>query len=302
MTNSQISELLFRDEPGRDGARRNEHAAQAAGNRSLRRLWDNAFVERKRIVLTSRRTGGPYISFVNILTAAGAAAVEAFYEEEDRGRQARWTPGTGEVGPQQIAHAIAINDVHALIRRAAPRRQMRLAYWRDDRQLSAMNRQGETHFVSIPDAFFLLTSPSKRHLAHFLEVDQGTESVLATSEGRRDWRAKIAGYETYFRTRYSAEDVFEGLEAPIVVTVTTSRKRLERMLEATAAAGGAPGRYWYTTLDDLTPPPPDDAALGALTEQERAERQRQRPEAFWQPIWRVNGEPVAASLDRRFGR
>ncbi len=74
LTNSQVADLLFADRPNPQGEPRTDTAAQAAANRTLRRLWHSGLVERSRVVLTSRRTNGPYVAFVNVLTTEGAQA------------------------------------------------------------------------------------------------------------------------------------------------------------------------------------------------------------------------------------
>ncbi len=281
LTNSQVADLLFANRPNPQGAPRTDTAAQAAANRTLRRLWHSGLVQRERVVLTSRRTNGPYVTFVNVLTAEGAQIVRDYYEELGTGRSLRWTKAGGDLGYQGFEHAVAINDVYALAVRSCTQRGVRIGGWRDDRQLSAMNRAGETHFVSVPDGFFAL-STGEAVTGHFLELDRGTESVFGISERRRDWKAKIAGYEAYFRERYAAEALFEGIAAPVVLTVTTSPERLVNLLTATRAAGGG-ARYWYTTLDALDP---EDAPRGS---------------AFWEPIWRVSTEPSPCSLLERLG-
>ncbi len=281
LTNSQVADLLFADRPNPQGALRTDTAAQAAANRTLRRLWHSGLVERVRVVLTSRRTGGPYVTFVNVLTVAGARIVRDSYEELGTDRSLRWTKGGGDLGYQGFEHAVAINDVYALAVRACAHGGVRIGGWRDDRQLAAMNRIGETHFVSVPDGFFALSAGGPV-VGHFLELDRGTETVFGISERRRDWKAKIAGYEAYFRERYGAEALFEGIAAPVVLTVTTSAERLANLVAATRAAGGG-ARYWYTTLDALDP---EDAPRGA---------------AFWEPIWHLATEASPCSLLERVG-
>ncbi len=81
LTNGQIRDLLFADRPGRDAAPRSATYARKLANLTCQRLWDNALVRRQSAILTSYRTGGPYLHFYNVLTPAGARAVAEHYAE-----------------------------------------------------------------------------------------------------------------------------------------------------------------------------------------------------------------------------
>ncbi len=279
LTNGQIRDLLFADAPGPHGQSRTPQAARKAANTTCQRLWENGFVTRQAVILTSRQTGGPYHHFVNLLTVAGARQVAAHYAECGAG-SLRWTRASLDLKPLQVEHSLAINDFHILVARAARSAGLGFSHWQDDRQLAALKRAGQAQFANIPDGFFVLTDGA-RALGHFLELDRGTETVIATGWGRRDWRSKITGYGQYFSDWVRAKPLFAGVTAPIVLTVTTGDTRLRNLLEATRQAGGG-GRYWYTTAAQLL-----DAG---------------DPAAFWAPIWRVCSDPLPRSLHDRLCR
>ncbi len=266
LTNGQASELLFCDAPNSLGEPRSDRAARAAANRVLQALWHGGYVERRRAVLTSRQ-GFPYLHFVNVLTDQGAAAVATYHAETGQTQPFTWT-GPPALGHQQLEHTVALTDLYTLLARACRRRGVTFGLWHDDRRLAGLHREGQTRFVSIPDAFFGLQHGSGPRRTYFVELDLGTETVFGVQASRRDWRGKIAGYEQYLRQHYGRQDAFEGLPAPTVLTVTTSAERLANLIAATTAAGGSAERYWFTTRDALDP-----------------EGVTPRGETLWQPIW-----------------
>jgi len=279
LTNGQISDLLFAGAPNRRGVPRTENAARAATSRTLQRLWDARYVERLPAMLTSRRTGLPYLHFVNALTEAGAAVVAEHYAALERPPALRWTRGSLEIGPQQLEHTVGLTSIAALLARACRAAGLTFTSWRDDRQLAGLNREGRTHFISVPDGFFIIGRSRQESRAYFLELDLGTETVLGFSPFRRDWGDKIAGYVKYFAREYPREVFFKGVARPVVLTITTSPERRANLVAATRAAGGDAG-YWFTTLDQFDPP----------------DGQVPRAAAVFAPIWQAPTDDAPRSL------
>lgn len=301
MTNSQISDLFFAELPNRRGEVRTELGARAAADRSLRRLWENRQLDRVRVVLTSRRTGGGYIAFVNVLTAQGLESVKQYAEASGHVIDIRAEPGDPKLSLQQLEHAVALYDLYALFQRNARAQGVKLRAWHDDRQLAALRNGGAIKLLNVPDAAFILGRTAADAKAFFLELDLGTESVSGRSDRRRDWQGKIESYERYFATAFAQDAFLSGLARPIVLTVTTSVRRLTNMLEATRQAGGGAG-YWYAVREEIDPPPLDRRTWDALSPSAR-ERQTQalalrRRESLWRPIWRTGVDDAARSLSR----
>ncbi len=285
LTNGQLSRLFFEGKPNAYGEVRELAAAEKAAAKVLQRLWEGGWLERRPVILTSKRTGGAYHHFVNVLSPAGAAVVEQLYRERGRG-ELRWKRPGVEISNQTIEHTLAINDVYVLVKRASERQDVAFFSWKDDRQLAAMTRAKQLHLISIPDAFFVLAKDG-HPFGQFLEIDLGTESV-AGERSTRIWREKIEGYARYLRERYEDEDYFEGVAAPIVLMVTTSPRRLEHMLQVTREIGGT-DHFWYTTIDALTPErivPREEGKAVAVFD----------PQTLWQPIWRVASDLAPRSL------
>lgn len=300
LTNSQIRDLLFADLPNSHGELRTEQGAQAAADRSLRRLWDNGYLDRVRVVLTSRRTAGGYTAFVNVLTARGLESVKQYLEETGTKIDLRAKVGDPELSLQQLEHSVALYDLYALFHRSVRLQGFLLPTWLDDRQLATLRAKGQTRLGNVPDAVFVVGHSRKDAKGFFLELDLGTESISGTSDRRRDWQGKIESYERYFATA-TDDALLSGLARPIVLTVTTSERRLLNMLEATRQAGGGAG-YWYTTREELDPPPLDRSTWNGLTPKERTAQSEvlwlRRRESVWQPIWRVCTDGTRRSLSR----
>ena len=277
LTNGQVAELLYYDAPNLRGERRTEPAARAAANRTLQRLWHAGYVDRRKVILTSRR-GHWYQHFVNVLTPQGIEAVGAYYRERGDDQRPR-AAAPPRLGQQELEHALAINDLHVLIARACRQRGRTFGLWRDERQLAALNRAGLTHLDPLPAAIAALRRGAEPWRLYFLELDLGTASVFGATAGREAWRDRVRGYEGYCRDVFGREGVFAGLPPPTVLTVTTSPEQLAMLVEATLAAGATPGRYWYTTREALWP------IEGVAP-----------PTRFWEPLWHLPGEREPRSL------
>lgn len=286
MTNGQIAELLFADQPSPQGGIRTDLAAHAAANRTLQKLWDNRWLARRQVVLTSLRTGAPYVHFVNVLTQEGAELVAAYYREAESPQRPRWTPEVGKLANQALEHRVAIYDFYALAVRACRNRQVSLGVWQDDRQLSGLQQAGKTRFVSVPDGLLALAAASGANRAFailMLEVDRGTESVFGLKLPRRDWKSKIEGYIEYITDIYPTDPFFTRMPTPTVLTVTTSRERMFNLISATKAAGGG-RQFWFTTAPQLT-----------------AQGGQASWEPFWQPVWVRADTEAPASLSTLLG-
>ncbi|HET8631911.1 MAG TPA: replication-relaxation family protein [Thermomicrobiales bacterium] len=279
-TNGQVRDLLFADAPSpTTGRPRSAAYARKLANLTCRRLWDSGLVRRQSAILTSYRTGGPYLHFSNILTPAGARAVAEHYAETGAGTP-RWSRSLYDLGPHQVDHSLTINDVSIRAHRAAARAGLALRDWRDDRQLMARQRDGRAHFVILPDGFFVLEAGGVPY-GHFLELDRGTEAQTSRRQPDRAWARKIEGYGRYLTRLIAGDPPFAASALPLVLTVTLSPRRLAGLLETTRQAGGG-GRYWFTTAQDLLAG--DD------------------PDSSWAPIWRVPTDAVSRSLRERLMR
>jgi len=213
LTNGQVRDLLFADGPNRDGSPRGPAYARKLANLSLWRLWEGGLVRRQSAILTSPRTGGPYLHFYNVLSPVGARAVAEHLAEADEGAP-RWSRSIYDLGPQQVDHSLLINDVYIRAVRAARSSGTLLRDWQDDRQLVTLRRDGQAHFVTVPDGYFVLERAGRAY-GHFLEVARGTEPQTSQRRPDKAWTRKIEGYGRYL-TRLIAADAahFDGYTTP----------------------------------------------------------------------------------------
>ena len=100
----------------------------------------------------------------------------------------------------------------------------------------------------IPDAFCTIDSPTM-WLACFIEVDRGTETLGTVAN-------KFAKYVAYLETdayldRYAAFNE-EGHEIyPSILTITSSHRRMENMMQV-ALDVGAEDLYLFSTFSEVT--------------------------------------------------
>ncbi len=278
-----MSRLCFRGEaetiPDPEARAKAIANADRYANRStLRPLKDLQLIQAIRPWLRGEE-GGLCRRETNVLTAQGAALVQAWYDEEGKGRRVRWSPSLLELDGTNQAHAEAIVDVYVAFARAVTP-PLLFWGWKDDRELARLAGEGGTTLrTGIPDAVFVLSRPSDEgydHLPCFVEVDRGTETVWAGDGRKRDWKGKIERYEAYFGGPVRRDPLFRGMErSPLVLCLTTSPRRLEHLLAATAAVTTS-DRYAFATLDALLDPAPRTVLDG--------------------PLWRTPGEPSVRAL------
>ncbi len=258
LTSSQVSRLCFRGEaeaiPDPETRARTIANADRYANRStLRPLKDLRLIQAIRPWLWGE-DGGLCRRETNVLTAEGAALVQAWEDEEGKGRRVRWSPSILELDGTNQAHSEAIVDVYVAFKRAIED-PLLFWGWKDDRELSRLAGEGGTTLrTGIPDAVFVLSRPQDDeydHLPCFVEVDRGTETVWAGDGRKRDWKGKIERYEAYVAGPFLRDPLFRGMERPpVVLSLTSSLRRLGHLLEATAAVTTS-DRYAFTTLTTL---------------------------------------------------
>lgn len=188
--------------------------------------------------------------FVYWLGRKGAGVVEELLD----GEELDWKPKERQVSPLFLEHLLATNDVRVAIETAARRHNFSIATWLDDRTLKHRQMadvvilhgpQGGAQKASVvPDGYFVLDSG--QHLYHhFLEIDLGTETGVATKWGRRDWSRKVQAYLEYYRSgKYQARYKTQGSR---ILIVTTGERRLANLKTVTEEAGGR-SRFWFTTF------------------------------------------------------
>lgn len=177
----------------------------------------------------------------------------------------RWTSRLMQMRDTSFAHDLEVNDAAIALRRAiGANGQLEMLEWLDDQQLRRLKGLKQCDLGAItPDGLCLvagLTGGRELITPVFVEVDRGTETVIAGKLGARDWGTKISGYSQYCVGSYRLDRLWHYLgfsqaevrtfAPPRVLTITPTLQRLERMLAVTADEQGR-GTYLYATKDDV---------------------------------------------------
>jgi hypothetical protein len=228
-------------------------AVSSACRTRLRHLTNAGYLERAEQLLARSEGRRPYLYF---LTRDGTQLLvgELGYAPSD----IDWKPSYNNVRWPFLAHQIAINDAFVTFSLAAARVGWSLDQWVDDRFLRKAHTErvtvsddggGQRQVAVVPDAYFSL-SRDRACLRFFLEIDRATMAVAPTSQRTKSWRRRIRAYQAFFSSqamveRYKTRKVR-------VLTVTTGRRRLLGLQEATQDVGGRK-RYWFVEAERLTP-------------------------------------------------
>jgi len=166
-----------------------------------------------------------------------------------------WQRHLNQVGKSHIQHLLEINDLVISLEIALQKTQEegRVNDFRifigspDSHKISVMlqHRDGSRYTSAIvPDALAYLMFPGSKQIGiMFIEVDR------ATMSGNR-WQGKTVVYREFIysgglRERFKAD-------WSIVLTVTTSEKRLLSLAKRSVEMGAKRG-FWYTTTDRIRP-------------------------------------------------
>ena len=213
----------------------------------LRYLYHHAYLERVLIPVA-----GSNDPFIYAMTEKGATLL-AEADGVDRS-EIKWARHLNVVQPTHIQHLLAINDVLIPYRAAleAAKSQGKIADFRLYRgdpkkhRLTVQLRDADGHRSNasvIPDAILVIQPTSGDTGTFFIEVDRATMTT-----GR--WQEKVVVYREYSQGTQLAKDWRS--QWAILLTVTTSEKRLVSIAEKTVALGGRRG-FWFTTSGEITP-------------------------------------------------
>lgn len=220
----------------------------------LRYLYHHGYLDRVVLPVSSSRD-----RLIYTMTEKGA---QLLAEHEGVGRnEIKWERYFNSVQPTHIQHLLAINDVlisyrFALDKVVQGRALKDFRVFRGDPKKHKLtvylpDQSGRRQPLSvIPDAIILLLPNQGDIGVCFIEVDRGTMST-----GR--WLDKVKVYRELPRTDVLRRDY--KAEWMILLTVTSSEKRLVSIAQKTVELGGRRG-FWFTTAGQVSP----DTALDAL--------------------------------------
>jgi hypothetical protein len=198
--------------------------------------------------------------FLYTLTLRGAQVLATHHDCEVNALE--WRQTDPRLRPNYIEHLILTNDVRLGIERAALHSpHVELLVWQDELTVAELHRNdqlplqmedGSYQYVKfMPDAYFALKTSDGTVLHHLVEIDRATEVVVSSNESYRTWQRKMRTCEAYF-----ASEVYRGRYNTTrgkLLTVTTSKTRLDRLFDATEQVVKQK-RYWFTTHRRVTEP------------------------------------------------
>jgi hypothetical protein len=163
-----------------------------------------------------------------------------------------------------LPHYVACSQVRVRIALSVRKHAgFRIEQWLDERDLQRKHKgvkvaittpEGREQQVSIePDQFFLLTTPRSdsdepSRYFRFVEVDLGTEPIEASRYDRSSFIKKVLSYLEFYRSGHY--QWLYGAKGMVILTVTTTERRLASMLKATEQAGGRE-RFWFSAFERI---------------------------------------------------
>jgi hypothetical protein len=213
----------------------------------LRKLYHHGYLD--RVQMPTMALNDP---FIYVMTERGALLI-AEYGQVERST-VKWQRHLNEVEPSHIKHRLAINHVLISFRTALEQAKQagQLADYRvyraDPKKHRMVVQRRDTHghlqdHSAIPDAILMIRATTGEHGIYFVEVDRGTMGLTR-------WQEKITTYLEYIASSLLERDW--NSRWAILLTVTSSERRLVSLAERTAAIGGRRG-CWFTTAAQLIP-------------------------------------------------
>jgi hypothetical protein len=238
----------------------------------------------------------------------------------------QWRKRDTRLRPNYIEHLIMTNNIRSAVMKAVRRSAgLVLLEWRDELTLAKLHNafkiplrraDRSTEMVSlIPDAYFVLQTPTGELKHFFLEVDRGTEKAAGNHESDRTYKRKIETYLEFLEgTLYQEKEVqgkkmrslYEeryGTHTGRVLTVTTGMKRLDRLKKVSEDAG-ARQRFWFTLHKTVMLPNIEDFNLSEDAPKREKKATAHFPNILSDKLWSFacNDTGELHSLDEHFQR
>ncbi len=232
--------------------------------RCLRVLFDHGYLDRPRSQLAHLPLTGPR-PMVYGLGSKGGAALRDYGEAKER---RNWSERNKRAGAIFIEHTLAIADCMVGLEVACRRdkgiqllhesdilarapEQTRIAP--EPLRISVPGLDRRLGITSvIPDGLFGLTFPDETAAYFLLEVDRGSMPVARSRTHMTSFKRKLAVYWEAWKQRRFGEQF--GIDRMRVLTVTSSTKRVQHMLDVVSAVTGGKrcNFFLFATMDDVT--------------------------------------------------
>jgi hypothetical protein len=217
----------------------------------LKLLFQHGYLHRAE-QMQYRSENRPYLYF---LDRKGAIELAAMYECEVKDLD--WSTQDRHLSSFHLSHLLATQDVRIAVMKSAGQHGCTVAEWHDEKTLRREHRSDKVPItvpdgstiqtLVIPDSYLCLEAHTRKRC--FLEIDMGTMTGQASEAAPKSWDKKIAAYLSYYRSGKYQERYHT--QALIVLSVTTTEKRLNTLKRVTEKVGGRE-RFWFTTFARLT--------------------------------------------------
>jgi DNA-binding PadR family transcriptional regulator len=213
----------------------------------LRLLYHHGYLDRVKLSVSTSAN-----KMIYAMTEKGAKLLS---ESLGVGRdEIAWTRFYNQVTASHIAHLLMINNAliaYELELRAAQGRGEVETFklWRGEPKrdritVELRNEDGKRYNSAVvPDMVLAIMFSGRRYALFFVEVDRGTMTT-------RRWQEKIEVYREYMRSP-KLQDKYRA-NSFILLTTTTTDKRIISLAEKTAEMGGRRG-FWFTTSGEVSP-------------------------------------------------
>jgi len=229
LTTNQIGTLLF---PSAGGEVRSEVSSRC--RRRLQYLYHHGYLHRAELLKSLHDGSRPFVYLLDRQSIP--ILVQKYKLSAD---EVNWRPHHNRIGSLFLNHLIACNDFRIAVEVAVQKDEYELAQWIDESTLRRQRRKEKIDITTpsgirrqitlIPDGYFQINANGYCY-PHFLEVDMGTETVMGSDFGRKDFARKLLGYKAYYESgRYTASYDSTAMR---VLIVTNSVRRLINLMKA----------------------------------------------------------------------
>lgn len=173
-----------------------------------------------------------------------------------------------KLAPSNLAHFGREIDVNVILTLACRQTGFEIVTWDSDVEVRRKNKDERVNYACpitgeelttaiIPDGWYTIRDSSTGTCVNFfIEIDLGTQTLRPngstnTEKHKKSWRHKFAALVNFFAHGHFA-DVYGEEATAIVVIITTSQLRMER-LQSVCSESGAGDYCLFTFFDVFTP-------------------------------------------------
>jgi len=220
--------------------------------RRLQSLFHHGFLDRPRAQLVHRINGGTQKIVYGLGRKGGTLLRQKFGLTVPSNT---WNERNDIVGRIYLDHALFVADVLVAIVSACQKRGNVTFLYEDELPIYAERQpfrwqvmiQGGIKLGVIPDRVFALdytdTAGTSQRTYFFLEADRGTMPVNRRTLSQTSFKRKLLAYTATWQQRIREQKL--GIDRFRVITVTTSAKRVQTLVQTCSELQRAPGLFLF---------------------------------------------------------